>query len=270
MNCRTCNNDCFSIISDGCVGYTGGNFPKLGIENGMSIRDVWIKLLTTLTDIATKLERCNFCDEDMAEIQEVFVPASTVAQLQATTTTCSANITNTNFSYQVIGSTTGITVTYSMEDVVKNLPKGYGVISTTFKAYSTVNSKQVASLSTSVGSFNVAVDSMPIRIHFTVLVNTPCGHVEIDRYYDVSEVSAASVVVTGTVKDYGQNTFRGEVTQNAFNDIVSQKIVGLDRDTNKLKNLNISPTQQVPMAARDIETVLQTLINNVDAIKSRL
>lgn len=261
--CDTCNSDCFPTVDLGCTHYIGEAFASLGIKDGMSGREVIQKLAEGYIALSDKINKCKLCDSD-TNVEST----SSLIDLEGLgtySTTCSSAITNTNFQYSVTGGATFISVSYSMQNVIDNLPTNYTVLSKSCRIFqSGIGTTLYSDTNLSNGVFNIEPNRFPINMVFNILVQTPCGTVSIDKTIIVSDITNGSYTLAGKVTDNGTDDLGKQVTQEGFNTIVKQKLAGIDRDLSTLKNPNISGTSKVKLPSSDIDTALQTLINLVD------
>lgn len=260
--CINCDADCFSLISDGCVGYSGEAVASLGITDSMSIKQVLAKLIGGYISLADKLAKCNLCNEaDFAE--EITSSLVSLAGLSKSSTSCAASITNTNFNYTVIGGTNSVGIQYSFQDIIDNLPTNYSIVRKSIKVWGANSTNTLyASSSANSGTFNAEPSRFPLKIDFSLQINTPCGLISIDKVIMINGVSAGSYSATGIVSDYGTESY-GAVTQEKFNEVLRDRIINLERDIASIKNINVENYGSVVLPSKNIENILQTIINKI-------
>lgn len=260
--CNNCDADCFSIVSDGCVGYTGEAVASLEITDSMSVKQVLTKLIGGYIALADKISKCNLCNEaDFAE--ELTEELISLSGLAKSSTSCAATLTNTNFNYTVIGGVNSVGIQYSFQSIIDSLPQNYSVVRKGIKVWGANSTNTLySSSSANSGTFNVEPSRFPLKIDFALQINTPCGLISIDKVIMVNGVSNGSYSATGVVSDYGTEDY-GTVTQDKFNSVIRDKVINLERDINTIKNVNVESYGSIVIPSKHIDTILQTLINKV-------
>ena len=263
--CENCNADCFNNITDGCVDHTSGVYPSLGITKDMNLRSALRQLALNLVAIQERLELCDLCNGTIAEVSTL--PNNTEISLTGisqNSTTCAAQLSNINFSYTVLGGTNSVSIQYSMQDIVDALPTDYFVLKKELRAFGNSGSNTLYTSTTALNSaFTVEPSRFPIKLEFSLLIGSPCGTISLEKTVLINGVSNGTYSVSATVKDYGKDNF-SNVTQELYNNVIKDKVITIERDLNNVKTLNVQGTPKVAIFSKDLDTVIQTLINKID------
>lgn len=262
MKCINCDANCFSTTDVGCVLWSGGAIPSLDIRDGDSLKLVINKLINANLDLQAKLAKCNLCDNS-DYVDNVEQGTISTSGLNTASTSCSASITDTNISYSLIGNSTSVGVQYSFQNILDNLPTNFSIAKKSLKVWGADNSNTLYSTtSLSSGTFNVEPSRFPLKLDLSLLINTPCGLISIDKLIMINGVSNGSYTAKAIISDYGKEEY-GNVDQATFNDIVKNKLINIERDVTSIKNLNVESVGGVQLPSKHIDTVIQTLINKI-------
>lgn len=260
--CNNCDADCFSIVSDGCVGYTGEAVASLEITDSMSVKQVLAKLIGGYIALADKLSKCNLCNEaDFAE--ELTQELISLSGLAKSSTSCAATITNTSFSYTIGGNASSVVVQYSFQDIVNNLPSNFSILKKSIRVWGNSSSNTLySSSSANSGTFSVPPSMFPIKIEFNMVLNTPCGTISLDKVVLVNGVSVGSYGTNAVVTDYGTEDYTN-ITQTKYNEIMRDRIINLERDLDSIKNLNVDGGTTISLPSKHIDTVIQAILTKL-------
>jgi len=262
-NCINCDANCFSPTDIGCISWSGGAIASLNIKDGDSLKSVLAKLIQSHIDLTDKVSKCKLCDNvDYVNNDEQYTIS--LAGLAKTSTSCSASITSTNFTYNIVGNSTSIGLQYSFQDIIDNLPANFSVAKKSLKIWgSDTNTALYSTTSNNSGVYNnIEPSRFPLKLDFSLQVNTPCGLISIDKVVIVSNITNGNYSAIGVVSDYGLSDY-GTATQESFNEIIRDKLITIERDVNSIKNLNVESSGSVLLPSKQLDVVIQTLINKI-------
>lgn len=266
--CKGCDANCFdSYVIDGCVGYTGGVYDDLGITADMSQKQVNEKLVEGILALQEKVKCCNDCGD--GEISSSSTSNVSLAGFSANYSNCSSKITHTNLKYEIVPGNSSIAVSYNFGDIVDNLPSGYTAVRKEIKAYGSGNNSVHVSTDKTVGSFTVAASKFPLSLEVMVILSTSCGTINLEQTIPLNSIQAGQYTSNLYIRDFGR-TEESDVTQNEFNDTVKDKVLLTERTVQTLQNPNVSGTTNVSLkSGASLDNVVQTLINEIDALKAK-
>lgn len=260
--CINCDADCFSPISDGCVGYSGEAVASLGITDSMSVKQVLAKLIGGYIALADKIAKCNLCNQE-DYVEELTQPLISLVGLAKSSTSCRALITNTTFSYSITGNANSVGVQYSFQDIVDNLPQTFSILKKGIRVWGNNSSNTLySSSSTNSGSFSVPPSMFPLKIEFNIVLNTPCGTISLDKVVPINGVAAGAYGTNAIITDYGTENY-GEVPQEKYNEIMRDRIINLERDLDSIKNLNVDGGTAVYLPSKNIDNVIQAILTKL-------
>lgn len=261
--CKNCSSSCFEIIFDKCVGYTGESFP--GAPDGSSIYDIIQVLKDRIEYLEEKLSGCDNCGSDSTTVE---LAKTSLAGFSENYSACSSKITNTNVRYTVVPGQNSVSVQFSLEDIINNLPTGYKPTKKELRVYGQSGSNTLyVSTDKTTGSFSLAPSKFPINMDVTIMVGTPCGTVSIEKTLLVNADLNGSYTGNLYIKDYAKESY-SDVTQAEYNEAVKNKVLLTERTVETLKTPNVSGTSKVYIKeGSSIEEVLQRVVNEIDSLK---
>lgn len=156
-------------VESGCIFYMGPDIPVFGIVSGDSLDEVISKIASYQTPVLP---------ESTMPTTDDIVSKSPVRN---TSSICASGIIKRDFAYSLTKGAAGVTVTYDLVDIVRNLPHGYELGVTRVLA----TGQPVNGLSTIIDarsismSFNIPMDRYPASISFLMRIIAPCGQVDL-------------------------------------------------------------------------------------------
>jgi hypothetical protein len=250
--CKNCDSNCFQIIFDTCVGYTGD-----GVPSGSNIKDVITYLLSEIAELKQKLAGCDRCKD-----QET---PKTIPGFTSTYSPCAGRISATNLQYTVTPGTEKINVGYNLSSILDSLPSDIKPIKTDIRLYS--GNSLVVNSDKDISSFSLAPNKFPARMDCSVMLGTPCGSIVLENTVHLNGGLNGAYTANLNVKDYSSQE-AGELTQEQFAEEVKNKVVSLERETTTTKFPNVVGTDRVYLKqGASIDDILQKLVHEVDTLK---
>lgn len=298
INCR---NNCLSPTTDSCVEYTGQDIDVVGIKGGMYYDELIVNLANSLAShIESKVElkclydnTCGNC-EPFVKIPEAV--RSIINKLCALTSDdieykgslyCIGNgsmsseaviLLGRSFNYSVSTTPSGSSISYNLNDSIKNLPEGYALGSTRV----TVTGKKkrgqslISSTDGQVLSVPIENDRYPVNMQVDVDINTPNGTVRMNKNISVPAPVANSYNVIFDIKDF-TSPDTSNITQSKFNDLIAAQLCANSSYIDQLKNIKLSDTSNFNIGGSGVESILgalaaaiEGLYNEISTIKSSI
>ena len=274
-----CNN-CLEEYVDGCVLYTGPDYPRFGIENNKAYSKVIVGLLDTLNEyLEQKVElhcvytgECDNCD------REVEIPEAVEHIIDKICTLTSSDIKYTGdlyclsedsisksavkllgktFNYDVQTSSEGSVVTYDLSDTKKDLPNNYRVsrnrvvVSGTSVKGNTI----IADTDSSFAGIKVSPDRYPINMDVEVSVKTPEGDVKLVKNVYIPSPSTGSYTPEFGVKDYASN-YSEILTVESFLETMARQLCKNNSEIENFKNVVLPACDYIQYSSTDLRDIV--------------
>lgn len=166
-------------VQSGCVEYDGPDISVFGIVSGDSLNDIISKIAAFQLPVLP---------ESTTPTTDDIVSKSPVRN---TSSICASAIVKRDFMYSLTKTSAGVTITYDLVDIVRNLPPKYEVgVARVLATGQPVNGLSTIIDSKSISmSFNIPMDRYPVSINFMLRVIAPCG--QIDLTYTLNLINPA-------------------------------------------------------------------------------
>ncbi len=226
---------CLNVTPDSCISYVGSEGSRLDIKSDDSVGrvlDIILNKLEALTVDADVIGGITSLQDEIKQIQasSVITQSKLYGLVGGNISSCAATVTNRNLNYYIAQIDTGVTFTYSVEDMINSLPEGISVqsVSVIGSANVTSSGSTLVNSTKKVGGFTIPMSNLPASIQFRVKLSSTCGVLEL--YKDVSVTTATlpnDYIGTMQVIDT-TSTGVSELTQDKYNELLASKLTLLE------------------------------------------
>lgn len=289
-----CNNGCLDPTTDGCVEYTGPDIDVVGIRGGMYYDELTVNLANTLVShIERKVElkclyddTCGNCEPFLQVPEAVQSIINKLCSLTAEDVSykgalyCIGNgsmsseavtLLGRTFNYSVGTTPSGSSISYNLNESVKNLPEGYalGATRVTVSGKKKRGQSMISSTDGQVLSVPVENDRYPVNMQVDIDVNTPNGTVRMNKNVSIPSPIANSYNPILDIKDF-TSPDTSNITQAKFNDLIAAQLCANSSYIDQLKSLKIADTSNFNIGGSGVESILGALAAAIEGIYNEL
>jgi len=274
--CLNCNYTCIDDTPDGCLLYTGPDFPRFNIKSGEYYNKIIVNFLEEINKYVEQKVQLNClyndsCDEvDIPEAIQIIIDKLcmlTSADIKYTGNKyCIGNKTisgdavsllGKHFTYKVEPAITGTSITYDLNEIIKNLPSTHkvGRVNTVISGKPKRGKSIIADTNKPFAGITVENDRFPVNMDVDMRINTPSGDVKMLRTISIPSPMPGSYTAKMNVQDFSTNI--AEIwSLESFLEANAAQVCANTVELDSYKNMKLPGCEEIQYVSTDVKDII--------------